>query len=998
MTCSRSPWFILTIALLPLLALAANAAASEDTSNADGLVEAFRVPSDAVKPWAYWWWLKGNVTEQSITRDLDQMKEKGFGGLLLFDARGYHEAHVQPPPSRMDFMSAEWRRLVKFATSEAHRLGLEMSINLSSCAGALKGPWNVGKDSPKQLIWTSTELQGPKTWTGSPSRPKTGHFRQIAVVAARHAAPKPDATSTEAKPAAEGRFAEKWKGIHRKLKATPTIVEVVDLTSRMDDQGQLTWNVPEGRWTVLCFGCVTMEGHEFDVDILDADAVEGHFQRMGKALLEDAGPWAVKTLTHFYSVSWEGAIPTWTIGFDRHFNKYRRYNPIAYLPVLAGMTVESPEVSRRFLRDYYKTLGDCFRDHFYGKLHALCRREGVKWHSESGGPWGRRLPTFSSADQMTFLGRNDMPQGEFWYRPGAPPKEMNRQPAMAAHIYGNRLAATEAFTHMVRHWSAYPAMLKPDADAAFCDGVNQFVWHTFTASPPEFGKPGIEYFAGTHINPNITWWEQAGPLLTYLARCQLLLREGRFVGDVCCYTGDAQYMHWGRGEKWSEKPTLVLGKGYTYDLINTEVLLDRLSVDQGDLVLPDGMRYRLLVVDLEHDFIRPEALRKIVELTEAGATVVLGRRKPRRAVGLQNYPASDEEVRRLADALWGKSGQPPRCRQLGKGQAMAGVTMDEALRARAILPDFEGPFHYTHRRADGVELYFLAGEGSAECVFRVDGKEPELWNPVTGTTRDAVEWRSTDDGRTVVPISLPKNGSVFVVFREPARSDHLVSVTGPKDGLEIVGRAADVVRLRLWQQGRYVLETSRGGKRDIQVDAMPEPVSLVGPWQVHFKPAVGEARSVVFDKLTRWDTHPDEYLKHFSGTATYKKTFTLDAARAKDLVRLQLGSVKHVAEVRLNGTPLGVIWTAPWIADLTGTAKPGENVLEIDVTNLWVNRLIGDAGLPPEKRLTGTNILLQKKAAKLRPYKGYTSKDPLEPSGLLGPVRIEFGRRRSMAF
>ena len=924
------------------------------------------------------------------------MKEKGFGGLLLFDARGYHEAHVQPPPSRMDFMSPEWRRMVKFAMSEAHRLGLEMSVNLSSCAGALKGPWNVGKDSPKQLVWTSAQLQGPKPWDGSLQPPKTGHFRQIAVVAARHADPKPDTTPAKVEPAAEGRFSETWQGIHPKPKAAPAIVEVVDLTSKMDDQGQLTWAVPEGRWTVLCFGCVTMEGHEFDVDVLDADAVEGHFQRMGKALLEDAGPLAGKTLTHFYSVSWEGAIPTWTIDFDRHFQKYRRYDPRDYLPVLAGLTVTSPEVSRRFLHDYYKTLGDCFRDHFYGKLHELCRREGLKWHSESGGPWSRRLPTFNAADQMAFLGRNDMPQGEFWYRHGAR-HAMNRQPAMAAHIYGNRLAATEAFTHMLRHWSAYPALLKPDADAAFCDGVNHFVWHTFTASPPEFGKPGIEYFAGTHVNPNVTWWEQAGPLLTYLARCQLLLRQGRFVGDVCCYTGDAQYMHWGRGEKWSAEPSLVLGKGYTYDLINTEVLLDRLSVDQGDLVLPDGMRYRLLVVDLEHETVRPEVLRKLVALTQAGATIVLGDRRPCRAVGLQNYPASDETVRQLADELWGESGQPPRPRRLGKGHAIAGVKMDEALHARGILPDFAGPFRYTHRRADGVDLYFLAGEGTAECVFRVDGKEPELWDPVTGNVRDAVEWRSTDDGRTAVPITLPKHGSVFVVFRQPARSDHLVSVTAPKDGLEIVGRDKDGVRLRLWQRGHYVLETSRGGKRDIQVDAIPEPMTLAGPWQVRFQPAVGDARSVVFDKLTQWNTYPDEYIKHFSGTATYKKTFTLDATRAKDLVRLRLGSVKHIAEVRLNGTPLGVVWTTPWTADLTAAVKPGENVLEIDVTNLWVNRLIGDAGLPPEKRLTGTNILLRS-GGKFPQYKGYTSKDPLEPSGLLGPVRIDFGRRRAVAF
>jgi len=265
-----------------------------------------------------------------------------------------------------------------------------------------------------------------------------------------------------------------------------------------------------------------------------------------------------------------------------------------YLPVLAGMTVTSREVSDRFLRDYNRALADCFMNHFYGKLRELSGRRGVKWHSESGGPWNRKQPTFSHADQLAFLGRNDMPQGEFWYQlPSHHGKDFNRPIAMAAHIYGRPLAAVEAFTHMTYHWSVCPAMLKPRGDATFCDGINQFIWHTFTASPPEFGKPGIEYFAGSHLNPNVTWWEQAGPMLKYLARCQFMLRQGHSTVDVCCYVGDEPYLHWGRGEKWNAKPSMTLGPGHTYDLVNTEVLLDRLQAANGRLVLPDGMSYRV---------------------------------------------------------------------------------------------------------------------------------------------------------------------------------------------------------------------------------------------------------------------------------------------------------------------------------------------------------------------------------------------------------------------
>ena len=507
---------------------------------------------------------------------------------------------------------------------------------------------------------------------------------------------------------------------------------------------------------------------------------------------------------------------------------------------------------------------------------------------------------------------------------------------------------------MQRHWSAYPAALKPDADRAFCDGANHFIWHTFTASPPEFGKPGIEYFAGTHINPNVTWWNQAGPFLAYLARCQFLLRQGRFVADVCCYTGDKPYMHWGRGNRWSAKASLTLGKGYTYDVINTEVLLSRMSVERGDLVLPDGMRYRLLVVDLDDDAVPSVALQKIIALAKAGATIVLGSGRPDRAPGLRAYPASDAEVGRSADELWGKAGQQVERRPLGQGEVSVGVALDKVLQTKGIRPDIVGPWNYSHRQAEGTDLYFLAGVGKAECVFRVSGKTPALWDAVTGNACDAAEWHATDDGRTAVSISLPENGSCFVVFRKPAGA----AKTTP------VASLGDV-----------------------------PPLPLLGPWQVRFQPDRGAPPSAVFEKLLAWNKHPEPGIKYFSGTATYKKTFDLTAEQAAGPVRLQLGIVKNIAEVRVNGKPLGIVWTAPWAVDLTGQIKPGQNDLEIDVTNLWINRLIGDAGLPPERRLTKTNVVLQRERGKLRPYEGFAADDPLEPSGLLGPVQLEFDRQ-----
>ncbi len=738
---------------------------------------------------------------------------------------------------------------------------------------------------------------------------------------------------------------DKWQEVSPKPGSQPVVTEVVDLTSKVDKQGKLTMDVPKGRWTLLRFGYMTMEGDPahggqlvtaHDVDVLDPEAVERHFNRMGKVIMEDARPLTGKTLTHFYSVSWEGAIPTWTRTFEQEFARRRGYPLRTWLPALAGFTIKKTDETERFLTDYYKTLAECFRDNFYGKMQALCAKAGLKWHAESGGPWNRKLAAFAEADQLAFLARTDMPQGEFWFTGPGPSKhahDMNRPQAMAAHIYGKKLAATEAFTHMVQHWSAYPAVLKPFGDTAFCDGVNHFIWHTFTASPAEFGKPGIEYFAGTHLNPNVTWFPQARAFLDYLSRCQFMLRQGHPVVDVAVYIGDKPYQHWGRGTNWSERATLRLPKGFNYDLLSTEVLVDRMYASGGGgFVCAPGMTNRLMVVDLDEEVILPSALRKIASL-RGSVSVVLGARKPQRSPSLANYPAADKTIQTTADTLWAKPS-----------------SFQEAMDARRLLPDFEGPFDWTHRRDGNTDIYFVAGKGTAECTFRVFDKKPELWDAVTGKITAATNWRFTYDERTVVTITLPENGSVFVVFR-----------------------SADMPRLTA-------------------PPPAPTEVALDGSWRVSFEPGLGAPASAEFEQLIAWDKHSDDGIKFFSGTATYRKTFELTKEQAKKSVRLRLGEVKCIAEVRVNGQDLGIVWTDPWSVDLTGVVKPGKNELEIAVTNTWVNRLIGDAGQPEQKRITKTNVRFLPEPAK-RAYMGFSAKDPLMTSGLIGPVRLEFGQR-----
>jgi hypothetical protein len=956
------------------------------------------VPPDS-RPWVYWWWLKGNVSEASITRDLEAMQQQGVGGVLLFDPRGYHDDYYTGNvPVQLgikhEFMSTGWREMVKYAVREADRLGLTMSINLANTGGALRGPWDMGADGPKRLLWSAANVSGPLQISAELLKPAfKEYFWDVKLLAVQL-----DAKLLRDSSQGDIDLNSRWYEVVNGEKGDAAQVkQVLDLDEFVQD-GRLNWQVPAGCWRIIRFACAVFaeEGHHGgtsagagSVDILNAGAVKKYFTKMGDTLLDDAGDLAGKVLTHFYNVSWEGTYPNWTLGFAEEFLKYHGYGIEHYLPVLTGMIVENMEVSQRFMDDYYRTVSDCFLNNSYKQIGELCHARGIKWHSENGGPWNREAPIFIQADMLSFWGSNDMPQGEFWVDRDRLHRINARFAAMAAHIYGRRLVSMEAFTHMDYHWSKYPAYLKPVADRNFADGANLFVWHTFTSSPIDVGKPGYEYFAGTHINTNITWWDKSHAFMEYLGRCQYLLQQGTYVADICVYVSDKNYVRWGRGEKWHEKASLT-PEGHQYNLLNTDVLVNRLRYDDGRLVLPGGMQYDMLVIDLEDNTIPEDAMQKISDLAAAGATIVLGANKPVRATGLKNYPESDRTVLQLAERLW-KGGSS------AKGNVFSGTSMAEVLKHTKRLPDFEGPFEYIHRRQGDIDIYFVSGSGNAECTFRVQSKEPELWDPVDGMVREAVMYDEIVDGRTIVPIDLSQNGSVFVVFRRPRSAERIVSASGSVDGLEIIERDQAGLKLQFWQGGTVEF-TMASGKTVKTVSDIQSPVTLTGSWQVKFAPDWGGPQTTTFDELMLWNEHEVDGIKYYSGSAAYFKTFQLTAEQAQGPARLQLGEVHDIARVQFNGTDLGVVWTAPWSVDVSEAVKAGENELNIEVTNCWANRLIGDAGLPAAERYTETNVRLVPDRGAFQDYESYSAKDELMPSGLLGPVRIEFGVEQRITY
>jgi hypothetical protein len=938
-------------------ALAAASGLRAGTSLEDG----WNNPPNEARLRAYWWWLNGNVDKAAITRDLEQMKAKGFGGALLCDANGASQDGNDNVPHGPVFFSSEWRELYKHTLREADRLGLEISLNIQS-GWNLGGP-SVGKDeAAKKYVWSELKISGGTNVEIKLPEPsaRENFYRDISVVAYRiqNTNSHPSLTNWKQKALQESLkpfSAPDSSPLFAEIPATPgeqdaNVNDVVDLSKKVSN-GILKWSAPAGDWQILRFAytigdhayvSTSSDGWQgFAIDVYSATAFQNYWNKIVEPLIADAGPLAGKSLKYLHTDSWEVELANWTPTLREEFLKRRGYDLTPWLPVLAGRIVNSREESNRFLFDYRRTLGDLAIDGHYRLFRDNAHKHGLLIHPESGGP--HAVPI----DAQQCLGWDDAPMSEFWawswtHRIGDANRFFVKQPASAAHTYGHNLVLAEGFTTIGPHWQEKLwDNLKPSFDKALCEGLNRLVWHAFVCSPESEGVPGQQYFAGTHLNPNVTWWDKSAPFFSYINRCQWMLQQGNFHADVLYFYGDhvPNFTQHKRTD-----PAKVL-PGYDYDVISAEALLERASVKDGKIFLPDGMNYRVLVLP-EREQISLSVLRKISLLVNAGATVIGP--QPVRGETLDMMAHVDTAVRLTGKDVWN--------RRDALGRVITGKTAREVLIADGVLPDFqfrgspEADVDFIHRTAGGAEIYFLANRAtnsvSGTCLFRVGGKAPELWNPVTGERKFPAAY-TVADGLTILPLEFSPCGSWFVVFREPA-SAHPATLTG---NLMTTVNSPQVATLQ----------------------------EITGAWTVHFDPKWGGPESAQFDSLVSWPTRTETGIKFYSGTATYEKSFTLppqilDAKRQSIVV--DLGNVRELAEVKVNGKSCGIVWCPPFRVDVTDALKPGENKLDIEVVNFWPNRIIGDASLPKDQRLTRTNI------------RKLTAKTPLEPAGLLGPVRL----------
>ncbi|HTR43503.1 MAG TPA: glycosyl hydrolase [Pseudomonadales bacterium] len=756
--------------LSAVLSVLAVSAASTDT-----LESGFLNPPDSAKPQTWWHWMNGNITKVGITADLEAMKQIGLGGATVVNA------DCGIPRGPVPFMSPEWQDDFKFAVDEAHRLGLELCVE--NCAGwsSSGGPWITPTNAMQRITACEIRVSGPRHYESMLPKPPVnlGFYHDIAVLAF------PDGTNLvpaignlDAKAGFSGDAVESSTASDNLAAGVIARNHIIDLTSRLRADGQLNWKIPTGKWIILRVGYTPtgvnnhpapLEGTGLECDKLDPSGLDAHWAGFMQKVLVDIGPLAGTTLDASFIDSYEVGGQNWSKNFRAEFMRRRGYDPVKFLPVFTGRFVESPEASEGFLWDVRRTIADLFAENYYGHFAELCRQNGLLSMVE---PYTGPFESLQSGKP------EDLVMGEFWAGSQGDPSV--RVAASVAHIYGKTIVGTESFTAGPDNgrWQNDPYSFKALGDLMFCEGVNRYTFHRYAMQPWTNRWPGMTMGQwGFHFERTETWWNQGKPWIAYISRSQFLLQQGRSVQDVAYFDGQSAPV-----ERRDGTPTLP--KGYDFDAVDAGVLLHGATVKDGRLTLASGANYAVLVLPPDDINMTPDVLKEIGKLIHNGATVVGP--CPQHSPSLDDYPASDRQVKGLAKKIWGDcNGTTVLEHKYGKGRVIWGESLADVFSAQNLEPDFE--FHgndrdtsltYTHRTTGTADIYFVSNQrekfDSAECVFRVSGKTPELWDAQTGTIRPAPIWHE-EAGRTYVQLGFEPAGSVFVVFRKELYQDHMVS-------------------------------------------------------------------------------------------------------------------------------------------------------------------------------------------------------------------------------
>lgn len=716
--------------------------------------------------------------------------------------------------------------------------------------------------------------------------------------------------------------------------------QVIDLSDKMTADGTLTWDVPEGEWTVLRTGmtptgvvnepaCPDATGYE--VDKLSRKHAEEHFDAYIGEILRRIPADERKSFKLLVQDSYEVGGQNFTDDMIPVFKERYGYDPVPYLPVLSGVVVGSQHDSDAFLWDLRRLVADKISYDYVGGSREVAHKHGLTTWLENYGHWG--FP----GEFLQYGGQADEVGGEFWADPPLGDIE-NRLATSCAHIYGKKLTSSETSTSAGPSFVRTPSSLKQRMDRFFTYGVNNTVLHLYISQPSEDRLPGSNAWFGTEFNRNNTWFKHMDLYTQYIKRCNYMMRQGWYQADVAYFIGEDAPRMVGIMEPW-------IPAGYQYEHMNAEVIMRDMTVKDGMLTLPHGVQFKVLVLPRRLKTMRPELLEKIERLILDGA-IVMGP-APERSPSLQNQPEADHRVKEMAARIWGDvDGVNVKQRRYGKGMICDGLDFETLFAQLGYVPDCKVPdgmnVYQGHQKDGDTDIYILSNQDNRvltmDVAFRVTGKQPELWDPVTGVIRKLPAFRQ-EEKTTVVPMKLEKNECVFVVFREKG------------------------------EPSATTLEAN-----------YPAPLrtqEATGEWNVTFESAFKTPSPVRMATLDNLSDNANDSIRYFSGTATYTTSVNLDRTGRGEHMFMTFDNVGTMAKVYINGKYAGGVWTAPYRLDVTDFVKNGRNDVKVEVVNTWVNRIVGDMNLPESERETYLFV------------NHLNAKTPLPPSGIIGKVKFE---------
>ena len=729
------------------------------------------------------------------------------------------------------------------------------------------------------------------------------------------------------------RVAESTKEREIGKKDCYSLSQIINLTEQYNNipashskKKTLTAILPEGKWKLLRMGH-TATGHTnatagggkgLECDKFDPATVRKQFDNwFAQAFVKTNPEVARRVLKYMHVDSWECGSQNWNHNFATEFKKRHGYDLIPYLPLLAGIPMESAERSEKILRDVRTTIAGLVVDVFYQVLADCAKEYDCQFSAECV------APTMVS-DGLLHYQKVDLPMGEFWLNSPTHDKPNDMLDAISgAHIYGKNIIQAEGFTEVRGTWNEYPGMLKALLDRNYALGINRLFYHVYVHNPWLERKPGMTLDGiGLFFQRDQTWWDKGAKAFSeYAARCQSLLQYGHPVTDIAVFTGEevprrsvlperlvpslpgifgAERVESERvrlaneGQPLRVRPVGVTHsanmadpekwvnplRGYAYDSFNKDALLRLAKVENGRMILPGGASYKVLVLpnarpmNPESVELSPEVKQKVNELKKAGVLIPA-------------IPYMEDDF------------------------SAYGLERD------LIVPE---DIAWTHRHGELGDIYFIANQREETRTFtasmRITGSQPECWNPVTGEieTNPLYELK---DNRTEVTLTLAPNESVFVVFStEEARNGHNSDTQ------------------KQWKEKK----NSTGNIEEVTFEPEEYKVTFLNNGKEI-------TRKTLFDS----SKEDDEQIRYYSGTAIYTSMFRWKNKLKKDRkVWLNLGKICDIATVRVNGIDCGTVWTAPYRADITAALKKGMNELEIEVTNTWANALQGaDEGKAP---------------------------------------------------